>query len=80
MGRHSELFLREEHDILDVAFEEENLNVSQVGFSGNRKESVSVVRVHKLGDHRFHLKRYGRCPYCMVGSRPVMRSVVVDGL
>ena len=30
-------------------------------------------RYHKLSQHNYYIKRYGRCMYCSLGSTPVTK-------
>lgn len=37
-------------------------------------------RFHSLECHNFHIVRYGRCPYCAMGSVAVPKCLIVDKL
>lgn len=35
-----------------------------------------LCKFHSLCDHNFYISRYGRCVYCMSGSKPIHRSLI----
>lgn len=37
-------------------------------------------KYHTIENHNYHIGRYGRCVYCMLGSVPVPKCVIVEGL
>lgn len=37
-------------------------------------------KYHTLEDHNFHIRRYGRCVYCRLGSKPVPKSVILENM
>jgi hypothetical protein len=39
-----------------------------------------MIGMHSLECHNFHIRRYGRCPYCATGSRAVPKAVIVERL
>jgi len=34
--------------------------------------------LHSLENHNFFIKRYGKCPYCDSGSKPVHKSIIAE--
>lgn len=44
------------------------------------KELARGKHFHALEDHNFHIRRFGRCPYCdaFPGSKVVPRSVLKE--
>jgi len=36
--------------------------------------------LHSVENHNFHIKRYGFCVYCNLGSRPVPKAMMVEGV
>ena len=41
---------------------------------------VSMTEMHTLENHNYHIKMYGRCPYCMMGSEPVPKVMIVEAV
>ena len=45
---------------------------------GNSKVKTERSKYHTLESHNFHIARFGRCPYCNSGSKPVHKSFLGD--
>jgi len=41
---------------------------------------LGVARFHDLEDHVFWMDRNGVCPYCVIGSVPVEKVVILEEL
>jgi hypothetical protein len=39
-----------------------------------------AIKMHTVETHNFHIRRYGRCPYCMQGSKPVPKAEIIHGV
>ena len=37
-------------------------------------------KLHSIEDHNYWIKRNGKCPYCMSGSKPIEHNLIVDGV
>lgn len=37
----------------------------------NKLQQSNAPEVHRMTDHNFHIRRYGRCVYCGLGSEPL---------
>jgi len=35
-------------------------------------------KMHSLEDHNYHIRCYGRCPYCTNGSKPVPKAMIKE--
>lgn len=44
----------------------------------NKNKFFKPLGLHSLECHEYHMKTWGRCPYCNVGSRPVTKCVIVE--
>lgn len=55
-------------------------NMEEIVSKKRRVNEIKPVKVHTLSTHRWHMKKYGRCPYCKAGSKPVSREKVLEGL
>lgn len=44
----------------------------------NRFVNKGNCKLHTWEDHNFYIRRYGRCVYCMLGSKPVPKAVISD--
>ena len=39
---------------------------------------MKVRVMHKVEDHNYHIRRFGRCPYCEAGSEPVPKDLIIS--
>jgi len=54
--------------------------MEEVKTKRKRNNVIKPRMVHDLSTHRWHMKRYGRCPYCKNGSKPVSRAELLKDL
>lgn len=33
-------------------------------------------KLHTVENHNYHIKMYGRCPYCLMGSKAVPKAMI----
>lgn len=52
--------------------------VDFVRMLGNNKVKTEKCRFHSIEAHNFHIRRFGRCLYCDMGSRVVHKSLIKE--
>ena len=60
---------------------EENINFKPMTVTfKNRKVNIEGPHYHKQEDHDWHMERFGRCIYCVNGSRLASREAFLAWL
>ena len=54
--------------------------VDMVKFGGKGVVKTMKSQFHSIEAHNFHIRRYGHCLYCDSGSKPVHKSLIVEGV
>ena len=54
--------------------------VEYVRMLGNNRVKTECSKFHSIESHNYWIKRNGKCPYCMNGSKPVHKSIIQESL